>query len=143
MYTPPNQPPLLKQENQPAILVDTLNISSLTEPTHAPVQENLQYPFLNWPLDDLFKFAWQFGTLKPGICQAEFVILDEQTLRDKTAVLVTPSEDSEDMETGPRLTARSDFRSALITLNVKSLGVGGDEPWEEAAADGKVIRIYG
>jgi hypothetical protein len=105
------------------------------------VKENLQYPFLGWSLADLVKFAWQFDS-EQGICQAEFVILDEQTLRDKTAVLVTPSEMSDDMENGPRLTARSDFRSSLITLNVKSLGVGGDEPWEQAA-NGSVIRIYG
>jgi hypothetical protein len=57
-------------------------------------------------------------------------------------VLVTPSEMSDDIDNGPRLTARSDFRSSLITLNVKSLGVGGDERWE-GAADGSVIRIYG
>ena len=80
----------------------------------------------------------------------EFVILDERTLTDKTAVLVTPSEMSDEpLDTCPRLTARSDFRSSLITLNCKNMGVGnGDEPWEEAemrereGGDG-VIRIYG
>jgi hypothetical protein len=73
----------------------------------------------------------------------EFVILDEQTLSDKTVVLVTPSEMSdEDSEHAPRLTARSDFRSSLITLNVKSLGVGGDEPWERANEQDSVIRLY-
>jgi hypothetical protein len=89
------------------------------------VKEELQYPFLDYLLVDLVKFAWQFGSGQ-GICQAECVILDERTLRDKTVMLVSPSERSDDMENGPRLTARSDFRSSLITLNVKSLGVGGD-----------------
>jgi hypothetical protein len=103
------------------------------------VKEDLQYPFLGWPFDDLVRFAWQFGCAQ-GICHAEFVIIDEQTLRDKTVVLVTPSEMSDDIENGPRLAARSDFRSSLITLNSKSLGIGGDEPWERAA-DGSVIRI--
>jgi len=61
-------------------------------------------------------------------------------MKDKTVVLVTPSE----MEDGVTLAARSDFRSSLVTLNAKSIGVGGDELWEEALAeeDG-VIRIYG
>jgi len=69
--------------------------------------------------------------------------MDEQTLEDKTVVLVTPSEGHDDVETAPRLTARSDFRSSLVTLNVKSIGVGGDEPWEEAAEQvGRVIRLY-
>ncbi|KAI4700061.1 hypothetical protein J4E81_004097 [Alternaria sp. BMP 2799] len=96
-----------------------------------------------WELDDLVKFAWQFDGTEHGIMGTEFVIIDEQTLEDKTVVLVTPSEGHDDVETAPRLTARSDFRSSLITLNVKSMGVGGDEPWEEAAEQGgRVIRLY-
>lgn len=64
-------------------------------------------------------------------------------------MLVTPSEMSDEpLDTCPRLTARSDFRSSLITLNCKSMGVGGDEPWEEAEEKRKgggdgVIRLYG
>ncbi|EDU47186.1 hypothetical protein PtrSN002B_002215 [Pyrenophora tritici-repentis] len=126
-----------------AILVDTTDINQLTEPTRPPVKEKLQYPFLNWSLDDLVNFARQFDRTAHGIIDTEFVILDEQTLKDKTVVLVTPSEMSNDIETAPRLTARSDFRSSLITLNVKSIGVGGDEPWEEAAQNNSVIRLYG
>ncbi len=108
------------------------------------MQQYLSYPFLNWALDDLVKFVWQFDRAKSGIVNTEFVVMDEQTLEDKTVVLVTPSEFHDNIQTAPRLTARSDFRSSLITLNVKSLGVGGDEPWEEAAEDkGRVIRLYG
>jgi len=64
-------------------------------------------------------------------------------------VLVTPSEMSDEtLDACPRLTARSDFRSSLITLNCKSMGVGGDELWEEveekkAAGGDSVIRLYG
>jgi len=127
----------------PAILVDTTDITKLTSPTRAPVPHNLSYPFLNRGLDDLVKFAWQFDGAEHGIVGTEFVIIDEQTLEDKTVVLVTPSEGCDNVETAPRLTARSDFRSSLITLNVKSIGVGGDEPWEEAAEQGgRVIRLY-
>lgn len=105
--------------------------------------QNLSYPFLNWGLNDLVKLAWQFEGAGYGIVGTEFVIMDDQTLKDKTVILVTPSEGYEDVETAPRLTARSDFRSSLITLNVKSIGVGGDEQWEEAAEQGgRVIRLY-
>jgi hypothetical protein len=53
----------------------------------------------------------------------------------------------EPLATCPRLTARSDFRSSLITLNCKNMGVGGDEAWEaaserESAGEDGVIRIY-
>jgi hypothetical protein len=84
-----------------------------------------------------------------GIIDTEFVILDERTEQDKTVVLVAPSEISDEpLDICPRLTARSDFRSSLITLNCKSVGVGGDEPWEEAEEEKKaggdgVIRLYG
>jgi hypothetical protein len=126
-----------------AILVDTTDMTKLKSPTRAPVQQNLSYPFLGWELNDLVNFVWQFGRVKHGIINTEFVILDEQTLDDKTVVLVTPSEFHDDVEKAPRLTVRSDFRSSLITLNVKSIGVGGDEPWEEAAEEGgSVIRLY-
>ena len=126
-----------------AILVDTTDISELTEPTRPPVRERLSYPFLAWKLDELVKFSRQFDRTAHGVIDTEFVILDEQTLEDKTVVLVTPSEMSDDIENAPRLTARSDFRSSLITLNVKSIGMGGDEPWEEAAKNNTVIRLYG
>ena len=107
------------------------------------MQQNLSYPFLDWKLDDLVKFVWQFDRSEHGIMNTEFVIMDKQTLEDKTVVLVTPPEFHDDIETAPRLTARSDFRSSLITLNVKSMGVGGDEPWEKAAVEnGSVIRLY-
>ena len=105
--------------------------------------QDLSYPFLGWKLDNLVKFAWQFDGAERGIVGTEFVIMDEQTLEDKTVVLATPSEGYDNVETAPRLTARSDFRSSLITLNVKNIGVGGDEPWEEAAEEGgRVIRLY-
>ncbi|KAI4665728.1 uncharacterized protein J4E78_003193 [Alternaria triticimaculans] len=112
------------------------------ECTHI-VPKDLSYPFLGWKLDDLVEFAWQFDGAEQGIVGTEFVIMDDQTLEDKTVVLVTPSEGYDDVETAPRLTARSDFRSSVITLNAKSIGVGGDEPWEEAAEDvGRVFRLY-
>ncbi|RMZ69452.1 hypothetical protein GMOD_00006264 [Pyrenophora seminiperda CCB06] len=126
-----------------AILVDTTDISKLTKPSRPPVKNDLNYPFLGWKLDELVEFARQFDRTAHGIIDTEFVILDDQSIKDKTAVLVTPSEMSDNLETAPRLTARSDFRSSLITLNVKSIGVGGDEPWEHAAENNSVIRLYG
>ncbi|KAI4696288.1 uncharacterized protein J4E88_000463 [Alternaria novae-zelandiae] len=125
------------------ILIDTTDTAKLTSPTRAPVAQDLSYPFLGWKLDNFVKFAWQFDGTEQGIVGTEFVIMDEKTLEDKTVILVTPSEGYDDVETSPRLTARSDFRSSLITLNVKSMGVGGDEPWEEAAEQGgRLIRLY-
>ncbi|KAF2125241.1 hypothetical protein P153DRAFT_378741 [Dothidotthia symphoricarpi CBS 119687] len=124
-----------------AILVDTLDITKLTKPTHAPVKEDIEYPFLGWNLDDLVEFASQLDRGK-GLIDTEFVILDEQTLQDKTVVLVTPQEMYDGIGDAPRLTARSDVQSSLITLNGRSLGVWGDEPWELAAEKNGVIRLY-
>lgn len=90
----------------------------------------------------MVKFALKFGDGETGIVSTEFVIIDKRTIEDKTVVIVTPDENSDDYLNGPRLTARADFKSSLITLNTKNLGVGGDEPWENAAAGDGVIRLY-
>ena len=92
-----------------AILVDTTDISELTEPIRPPVREHFNHPFLDWKLDELVDFAQPFDRSAHGIIDTEFVILDEQTLEDKTFALFTPSEVSEDIENASRLTARSDF----------------------------------
>ncbi|KAF2830648.1 hypothetical protein CC86DRAFT_453023 [Ophiobolus disseminans] len=172
-----------------AILVDTLDRSKLTNPTHAPINRDIEYPFLNWTLDALVKFVSALDRGETGIIDTEFVVLDERTLtvrvspysslqtcsicilpsystststlifplytyyspptQDKTVALITPSEMSDEpLETCPRLLARSDFMSSLITLNCKSMAVGGDEAWEEAEkrereGENAVIRWYG
>ncbi|CAE7192589.1 hypothetical protein PTTW11_07581 [Pyrenophora teres f. teres] len=59
-----------------AIFVDTTDIAQLTEPSRPPVKEYLQYPFLNWKLDELVNFARQFDRTAHGIIDTEFVMLD-------------------------------------------------------------------
>ena len=58
-------------------------------------------------------------------------------MEDKTCLLVTQWENPPQGQEGQLLKARSDFRSALVILNVKNLGIGGDEHFR-AGADGIV-----
>jgi hypothetical protein len=64
-----------------ALLVDTLDTSKLTSPTHAPIMQDLTYPFLDWTLDALVAFVSELNYAGTGIVDTEFVILDERTLK--------------------------------------------------------------
>ncbi|KAI0135333.1 hypothetical protein F4814DRAFT_18550 [Daldinia grandis] len=121
-----------------AVLVDTLDIKTITKPTRAPVGKPASYPFHGWSIEDVAKFSYGHFDLRRGIVSDHLVILDEQTMGDKTCMLVTLKEGRE--VEGERLTVRADFRSSLVLLNLKSLGIGGDGHFEAAGPDG-VIRL--
>ncbi|KAI8964832.1 hypothetical protein F5Y11DRAFT_314539 [Daldinia sp. FL1419] len=122
-----------------AVLVDTLNVKTITKPTRAPVDEPISYPFQGWGIEDIVKFAHEsFNHARQGIVSEHLVILDEQTMEDKTCLLVTLKEDHR--AEGERLTVRADFRSSLVLLNLKCLGVGGDTHFEVTSSDG-IIRL--
>ncbi|RYP69807.1 hypothetical protein DL771_005916 [Monosporascus sp. 5C6A] len=122
-----------------AVLVDTLDLAALTEPTRAPVGQPASYPFRDWSVEDVAKFSQEhFDRARQGIVPGHLVILDEQSMEDKTCLLVTLKEGRE--AEGEWLIVRADFRSSLVLLNVKVMGIGGDGHFETVDADG-VIRL--
>ncbi|KAI1501815.1 hypothetical protein F5X99DRAFT_381121 [Biscogniauxia marginata] len=122
-----------------AVLVDTLNVAGITRPTRAPVGQPVSYPFRDWSVEDVAKFAEEhFDRARQGIVPEHFVILDKQTMDDKTCLLVTLKEGRE--AEGERLNVRADFRSSLVLLNLKSMGVGGDGHFETSDPSG-VVRL--
>lgn len=122
-----------------AVLVDTLDVEAITKPTRAPVGKPASYPFHGWGIEDIVKFSREhLDPVRQGIVSEHLVILDEQTMEDKTCLLVTLKEGRE--PEGERLTVRADFRSSLVLLNLKSLGVGGDGHFEVIDPDG-VIKL--
>lgn len=77
----------------------------------------------------------------PPIYNRAIAILDDRTLKDKeTCVLVTrrsmPKEDQSEL-----IIVRSDFKSALMILNMRNLAIAGDEHFEQTGSDG-VIRYF-
>ncbi|RYP11734.1 hypothetical protein DL765_007630 [Monosporascus sp. GIB2] len=122
-----------------SVLVNTLDVAALNEPTRAPVGQPTSYPFRDWSAEDVAKFAQEhFDRARQGIVPGHLVILDEQTMDDKTCLLVTLKEGRE--AEGELLIVRADFRSSLVLLNVKAMGVGGDGHFETVDTDG-VIRL--
>lgn len=122
-----------------AVLVDSLDVATLTKPTRPPVAQPTSYPFRGWSVEDVFKFAEEhLDRARQGIVPHHLVILDKQTVEDKTCLLVTLKEGRE--AEGERLTVRADFRSSLVLLNLKSMGVGGDGHFENPDPNG-VIRL--
>ncbi|RYO91780.1 hypothetical protein DL766_005788 [Monosporascus sp. MC13-8B] len=122
-----------------SVLVDTLDVAALTEPTRAPVGQPTSYPFRDWSVEDVAKFAKEhFDQARQGIVPGHLVILGEQTMDDRTCLLVTLKEGRE--AGGELLIVRADFQSSLVLLNVKVMGVGGDRHFETVDADG-VIRL--
>ncbi|KAI1474990.1 hypothetical protein F4774DRAFT_307842 [Daldinia eschscholtzii] len=121
------------------VLVNTLDVGTITKSTRPPVERPASYPFQGWGVEDIVKFAHDhINRSRQGIVPDNLVILDERTMEDKTCLLVTPREGSENE--GELLTVRADFRSSLVLLNVKVLAVGGDGHFEATGPDG-VIRL--
>jgi hypothetical protein len=126
------------------VLINTLDVGQITKYTIAPVAEEPSYPFLNWSVDAVISWAEQhLDRRTQGIVPYELAILDSQTLEDKTCLLVTvkDGQHATNPENPERLIVRSDFRSSLVTLNVKVQAVGSDGHFETTAADG-VVRHY-
>ncbi|KAL1793873.1 hypothetical protein ACET3X_007294 [Alternaria dauci] len=127
-----------------AVLVDTQDISQITSYISAPVSEDPSTPFLNWSAQDVIAWAAQhLDRKRDGIAPYELVILDQQTLKDRTCLLVTTKDGelSRNPENPGRIMVRSDFKSSMATLNVKVQFCGGDGHFETTASDG-VIRHY-
>jgi hypothetical protein len=126
------------------VLIDTQDTSRITSYTSAPLSEDPSTPFLGWNAEGVIGWAEQhLNRQKDGIAPYELVILDQQTLKDKTCISVTvkDGELSRNPENPARIMVRSDFRSSLATLNVKVQFCGGDGHFETTAAD-RVIRHY-
>ncbi|KAK4443819.1 hypothetical protein QBC34DRAFT_452330 [Podospora aff. communis PSN243] len=88
------------------VLINTTDISTITSPTKPP--QNLGG--------------------KTGIFNRALAVLDERTLRDGTCLLVTTWENPpREAQEGMLLKVRAEFGHALVVLNVKNLGIGGDE----------------
>ncbi|RYN19423.1 hypothetical protein AA0115_g10775 [Alternaria tenuissima] len=127
-----------------AVLVDTQDVSQITSYISVPISDNLPMPFLDWSAEDIIEWAAQhLDRQRDGIVPYELVILDQQTLKDKTCLLVTTKDGELSRNPGnpARIMVRSDFKSALATLNVKVQFCGGDGHFETTASDG-VIRHY-
>ncbi|KAG9190069.1 hypothetical protein G6011_08157 [Alternaria panax] len=137
-------PEFEEEDEGPAVLIDTQDISRITSYTSVPLSDDLSTPFLDWSAEAIIEWAEQhLNRQRDGIAPYELVILDQQTLKDKTCLLVTTKDGELSRNPGnpARIMVRSDFKSSLATLNVKVQFCGGDGHFETTAADG-VIRHY-
>ena len=108
------------------------------------MKQELSYPFLGWSVEKVIEWAdAHLDRWVNGISQYELAILDQQTLEDKTCLLVTvkEGEHASHPDNPERLQVRADFKSSLVTLNVKVQGVGGDGHFETTDPDG-ILRHY-
>lgn len=122
-----------------AVLIDTYDTGTIAEPTRPPVEQQNSFPFKGWSAGDIFKFSREhFDRARQGIVPEHLVILDEQTVKDNTCLLVAPKEGQENKD--EMLIVRADFRSSLVLLNLKAMGVGGDGHFENTDSNG-VIRL--
>jgi len=102
------------------------------------VPAQTSFPFVDSTAEDIWEFAQQ--NVKAPIFNRALAILDKQTVEDeKTCLLVTTWENPPQGQEGQLLKARAEFRAALEILNVKNLGIGGDEHFR-AGADG-IVRL--
>lgn len=113
-------------------------MSAITKPTLPPVSEQSSWPFKDKSAEEIWGFTQQ-NIKYPPIYNRAIVILDDQTVKDKeTCVLVTrrslPREDQSEL-----IIVRSDFKSALMIVNMRNLAIAGDEHFEQTDAGG-VIR---
>lgn len=113
-------------------------MSAITSPTLPPVSDQSSWPFKDKSAEEIWVFAQQ-NIKYPPIYNRAVAILDDQTIKDKeTCVLVTrrslPKEDQSEL-----IIVRSDFKSALMILNIRNLAIAGDEHFEQTNSDG-VIR---
>lgn len=113
-------------------------MSTITKPTLPPVPDQSSWPFKNKSAEEIWAFAKQ-NIKYPPIYNRAVAILDDQTIKDReTCVLVTrrslPKEGQSEL-----IIVRSDFKSALMLLNMRNLAIAGDEHFEQTDSDG-VIR---
>ncbi|KAK4667831.1 uncharacterized protein QC764_704285 [Podospora pseudoanserina] len=126
-----------------AVLIHDTNTEGITHPTNPPVSKPTSCPFKNKTAEEIWDFAQE--NLRYPIFNRAIAVLDEQTVVDKeTCLLVTTWENppSEQENGSALLTVRSDFRSALVILNIKNLGIGGDEHFKNGKDAKGVIRLY-
>ncbi|KAH7310879.1 hypothetical protein B0I35DRAFT_439833 [Stachybotrys elegans] len=138
-YSPPELVDELGAENVDiGVLVNTTDMSTITKPTLPPVSPQSSWPFKGKSPTDIWKFA-QESIIYPPIYNKALAILDDQTVKDKeTCLLVTRRELSKE---GELIMVRSDFKSAMILLNIRNLAIAGDEHFENTDSDG-VIRYH-
>lgn len=113
-------------------------MSAITKPTLPPVSDQSSWPFKDKSAEEIWGFAKE-NIKYPPIYNRAIAILDDQTIKDKeTCVLVTrrslPKEDQSEL-----IIVRSDFKSALMILNIRNLAIAGDEHFAQTDSDG-VIR---
>ncbi|KAJ4982728.1 hypothetical protein SVAN01_11777 [Stagonosporopsis vannaccii] len=119
--------------------MDTKVPSRIDRYTTIPIIEEPTFPFLAHSAQDVIQWAESnIDRWKHGITPYELVVFDERTLMDRTCLLVTVKEGGHvgSQAVLERLMVRSDFRSSLVTLNVKVQACEGDGHFEALAADG-------
>ncbi|KAK4448894.1 hypothetical protein QBC34DRAFT_352097 [Podospora aff. communis PSN243] len=128
------------------VLINTTDPSTITHPTKVPVPPQPSFPFTGKTPEEIWAFAQQH--VNPPIFNRALAILDATTVEDgRTCLLVTtwenppaaagPGRDGNGNGEQLLLKARAEFRFALEILNVKNLGIGGDEHFR-AGAEGIV-----
>ncbi|GAB1317846.1 hypothetical protein MFIFM68171_08056 [Madurella fahalii] len=118
------------------VLINTTDLSTITGPTKPPVPAQTLFPFLNKTPEEIWDFAQR--NVRAPIFNRALAILDDRTREDRaTCLLVTQWENPPPGREGRLLKVRADFRSALVILNVKNLGIGGDEHFR-AGAEGVI-----
>ncbi|KAB5576215.1 hypothetical protein GE09DRAFT_618636 [Coniochaeta sp. 2T2.1] len=118
------------------VLINTVDPSTIDGPTKPPVPAQTAFPFINKTPEEIWQFAQRH--LQWPIFNRALAILDDRTVQDRsTCLLVTEWESPPLGQQSTLLKARAEFRSALVILNVKNLGIGGDEHFR-AGAEGIV-----
>lgn len=120
------------------VLINTRDVASIVESTKPPLTKPTSYPFAEKNVEEVWSFSQD--NLRGEILRRALGILDKQSLTDKMCLLVTKWEQPPAGKENELLTVRADFRSTLVVLTVKNLGIGGDEHFQTDADDG-VIRI--
>jgi hypothetical protein len=106
------------------VLIDSIDMSSITKATRPPVSSPPSWPFVGKSPHEMWEFAQEH--VKYPIFNSAFAILDDQTVRDKETCLLVTKRQSPQSTKLDLITVRSDFKTAMIILNVLNLGIGGD-----------------
>ncbi|KAK0665466.1 hypothetical protein QBC41DRAFT_327800 [Cercophora samala] len=114
-------------------------MNGITRPTNPPIPSPTCYPFKDKTPEEIWEFAQV--NLRYPIFNRAIAILDQQTLADRETCLLVTTWENQEGNSG-LLTVRSDFQSALVILNVKNLGIGGDEHFRDGKDKKGVIRLY-
>lgn len=115
----------------------TTSPSQLKQATVPPVK-SFASPFIGWTVSAIKDFAEECLNVDYRISPRNLLVLDEQTLKDSTCLLVSECGDSDDHEEA-WIERRSDFKTGLTVLNTIQMGCGGQEHLETTAEDG-VLR---